>query len=136
MSERYQRVKEFVQQMELQIDREDEQDELVVVSDERTGINHLVIDCEDQLVILEQYILELPEQSSETLVSLLQMNRNLVHGAFVLDETGQKVMFRDTLQIENLDFNELEASVNALRIGLAEYASELISFTKQAVRAN
>ena len=106
MSERYQRVKEFVQQMELQIDREDEQDELVVVSDERTGINHLVIDCEDQLVILEQYILELPEQSSETLISLLQMNRNLVHGAFVLDETGQKVMFRDTLQIENLDFNE------------------------------
>jgi hypothetical protein len=54
------------------------------------------------------------------------MNRNLVHGAFVLDEGGQKVLFRDTLQILNLDINEIKASIDALALGLAEYANQLV----------
>ncbi|MBT6225163.1 MAG: molecular chaperone Tir, partial [Candidatus Scalindua sp.] len=39
-------------------------------------------------------------------------------------------IFRDTLQLENLDKNELEASITALSIALAEYAGELIEFSK------
>jgi hypothetical protein len=58
------------------------------------------------------------------------MKRTLVHGAFVLDEEGIKVIFRDTLQLENLDKNELEGSITALSIALAEYAGELIEFSK------
>jgi hypothetical protein len=54
------------------------------------------------------------------------MNRGFVHGALVLDETGQKVIFRDTLAIENLDLNELESSFNALAIALAEHADEFL----------
>jgi hypothetical protein len=60
------------------------------------------------------------------------MNRELVHGAFVLDENGKIVLFRDTLQLANLDLNELEASINALGLGLAMYADELIGFAKPA----
>ena len=66
--------------------------------------------------------------SSETNKRLLQINRTLVHGAFVLDEGGSTLLFRDTLQIENLDRNELEGSIDALSLALAEYASELVSF--------
>jgi hypothetical protein len=58
------------------------------------------------------------------------MNRTLVHGAFVLNDEGTKIIFRDTLQLENLDKNELEGSINALSIALAEYAGELIEFSK------
>ena len=47
-----------------------------------------------------------------------------------MDEEGKKVIFRDTLQLENLDKNELEGSINALSIALAEYAGELIEFNK------
>jgi hypothetical protein len=57
---------------------------------------------------------------------LLQINRELVHGAFALDETGEILIFRDTLQLENLDRNELEGSVHALSLALAEHSSELL----------
>jgi hypothetical protein len=60
------------------------------------------------------------------------MNRELVHGAFVLDEGGELVIFRDSLQLENLDLNEIEASINALGLGLASFADELIDFAKSA----
>ena len=58
---------------------------------------------------------------------LLQMNNTLVHGAFVLDETGERIFFRDTLQLANLDLNELESSIRALSLALAEYGSELLT---------
>ena len=53
-----------------------------------------------------------------------------MHGAFVLDETGQKVIFRDTLQLENLDLNELEASINSLSLLLSEYSEQILNFSK------
>jgi len=75
-------------------------------------------------------IMDVPKNTDGFFKRLLQMNRTLVHGAFVLDEEGTKVIFRDTLQLENLDKNELEGSINALSIALAEYAGELIEFSK------
>jgi len=62
---------------------------------------------------------------------LLQMNRDLVHGAFVLDENAEFILFRDSLQLENLDRNELEGSIQALSLGLAEYSPELLSYAKK-----
>ena len=87
------------------------------------------IDLSNHLII-EQFIVELKSSSKETLEKILQMNRTLVHGAFTLDETGKKVIFRDTLQLENLDQNELEASIQALSLALAEYGSDFIEFAK------
>ena len=40
------------------------------------------------------------------------MNRKLVHGAFVVDEEAKQVIFRDTLQLENLDFNDFEGTIS------------------------
>ncbi len=59
------------------------------------------------------------------------MNRELVHGAFILDEGCKYVSYRDTLQLENLDLNELEASIQSLSLALAEYGSELLEYAKQ-----
>ena len=69
-----------------------------------------------------------PGTTPETYKRLLQMNRGLVHGAFVLDETGARLLFRDTLALHNLDLNELESPLNALSLGLAENGGELLSF--------
>jgi len=66
---------------------------------------------------------------------LLQKNREIVHGAFSLDETGKKLLFRDTLQIENLDLNELEGSINSLKLLMAEYSEHLLEFAKADVNA-
>lgn len=126
----FEKVKDFILDMGFTISHEDPKEELVVIDDGERGINNLVIDCETPIVILEQVIISMPQDSSDFCKRLLQINRTLVHGAFVLDEEGTTLLFRDTLQIENLDRNELEGSIDALSLALAEYAGELVSFVK------
>ena len=125
----FDKVKSFIMDMGFSISHEDSKEELIVIDDDERGINNLVIDCESPILILEQVIIPMPQNSSDFCKRILQINRTLVHGAFVLDEEGTTLLFRDTLQTENLDRNELEGSIDALSLALAEYASELVSFT-------
>lgn len=131
MSENLNRVKNYLVELDLKIIEENEAEELVVVEDEDNGIKNLVIDCEPPIVILEQLIMEVPKVSDDFFKRLLQMNRELVHGAFVLDDEAKYVFFRDTLQLENLDLNELEATIQALALALAENAAELLDHAKK-----
>ena len=125
----FDKVKNFIMDMGFSISHEDSKEELIVIDDDERGINNLVIDCESPILILEQVIIPMPQNSTDFCKRILQINRTLVHGAFVLDEEGTTLLFRDTLQTENLDRNELEGSIDALSLALAEYASELVSFT-------
>ena len=126
----FEKVKDFVLDMGFAISHEDPKEELVVIDDDDRGIKNFVIDCEAPILILEQVIIPMPENSSDFCKRLLQINRTLVHGAFVLDEDGTTLLFRDTLQMENLDRNELEGSIDALSLALAEYADELVTFAR------
>ncbi len=126
MSENLDRVKGYLLDLGLKIVSENEAEELLVVDDEDNGIKQLVIDCEPPIVVLEQLIAEAPAEPGELFKRLLQMNNTLVHGAFVLDESGERIFFRDTLQLANLDLNELEGSIRALSLALGEYGAELL----------
>ena len=126
----FEKVKDFLLDMGFVLSHEDSQEELIVIDDEERAIKNLVIDCESPILILEQVIMPMPQDSSDFCKRLLQMNRTLVHGAFVLDDEGTTLLFRDTLQLENLDRNELEGSIDALSLALAEYGSELVSFAR------
>lgn len=130
MSEKFDLIKQYLFDMEISIVSEDSAEELVVVDDEENGIKNLVIDCEEPILVLEQVIMKVPKEPDKLFKRLLQMNRELVHGAFVLDENGEIILFRDTLQMENLDRNEVEGSIHALSLALAEYSSELLSYAK------
>jgi hypothetical protein len=126
----FEKVKDFILDMGFAISHEDPKEELVVINDDERGIKNFVIDCEAPILILEQVIIPMPEGSSDFCKRLLQINRTLVHGAFVLDEEGTTLLFRDTLQLGNLDRNELEGSIDALSLALAEYADELVTFAR------
>ncbi|MCP4109114.1 MAG: YbjN domain-containing protein [Desulfobacteraceae bacterium] len=128
MKERFDLVKQYLHEMGIVIVSEDTEEELVVVEDEESGVKNLVIDCEEPILVLEQVIMKVKTGSSEFFKRLLQMNRELVHGAFVLDENAEFIIFRDTLQLENLDRNELEGSIQALSLALSEYGSELLKY--------
>ncbi len=130
MATHLEKVKSFVTELEYDIISEDTSEELIVVDKEEEGIKNLIIDCEDDILIIEGFLFEVKEKKPEMLEWLLKENRNLIHGAFVLDETGQKILYRDTLQLENLDLNEIEASLNSLQLLLSEYMNELIAFSK------
>ena len=131
MSEHLDTVKDHLLDLGLTIAAENEDDDLVVVDDEDNGIKQLVIDCEPPIVILEQLIGEVPPEPGDLFTRLLQMNNTLVHGAFVLNETGRRIFYRDTLQLANLDVNELEGSVRALSLALAENGAELLNYWKK-----
>jgi len=128
MQNKFELIKQYLQEMDIAIIDEDTAEELVVVEDEENGIKNLIIDCEEPIVVLEQVIMQIPENSKDLYKRLLQMNRNLVHGAFVIDEDEKIILFRDTLQLENLDRNELEGSIHALSLALSENGSELLDF--------
>jgi len=131
MQEHFNLVKDYLMEMGIPIVSEDPAQELVVVTDEDNGIKDMIIDCEDPILILEQIIMAVPEHPGDLFKRLLQMNRELVHGAFVLNEDGRLVLFRDTLQLEHLDRNELEASIQALGLALTEFSAELLGFAKR-----
>ena len=131
MAEKFDLVKQYLLDMEMPIVSEDPAEQLVVVDDEENGIKNLVIDCEEPILVLEQVIMKVPQDPGDLFKRLLQMNRELVHGAFVMNEKAEVILFRDTLQLENLDRNELEASIHALSLGLAEYSSELLSYARK-----
>jgi hypothetical protein len=123
-------VKQYLLDLEIPIVEEDAAEELVVIDDEENGVKNMVIDCEEPILVIEQVIMNVPENPKNLFKRLLQMNRELVHGAFVLDDDAEMIIFRDTLQLENLDCNELEASIHALSLALSEYGSELLEFNK------
>ena len=127
----FEKVKGYLQELGFDIKSENPKDEMIVIEDETKGIVNLVIDCEDPILILEQLMFDLKkEASADSLMKLLKMNRNLVHGAFTIDDTGERVLFRDTLQLENLDLNELEGSINALSLAMAENSADLIQIAR------
>jgi len=127
------KIKDYLADLDMAIVEEDTEEDLLIVDDEENGIKNLIIDCEEPIVLIEQLIMEVPEQNqTEFFRRLLQMNATLVHGAFLLDEKAKHVFFRDTLLLETLDKNELESSIRALALALAEHSDELLQFSKQS----
>ncbi|RSK43293.1 type III secretion system chaperone family protein [Hymenobacter perfusus] len=124
------KIQNYLLELDFDICHQDEANNLLVVSKPELGIEHLVLGCGEPLLILEQYLLDLLAPNCDIYQRLLQKNRDIIHGAFVLDETGRKVIFRDTLQLEHLDRQELEAVFNSLGLLLSEFSDELIAFSK------
>lgn len=130
MQDHFKLICDYAQNMSLDISIVDEQEQIVVVNNVEMGICNMVIDCEYPILVLEQVLYEIKNDSAEHYKKLLQINRQLVHGACVINESGKRVIFRDTLQLENLDFNEFEGSINALVLGLAEFCEDLIRLNR------
>jgi hypothetical protein len=124
-------VKAYLQELNLSITSENPAECLVVVEDEERGIKNLIVDCEDPILIFEQMVMPVPAHPGDLYRRLLQMNRTLVHGAFALDEDCTWVLFRDTLELAHLDLKEVEGTIEALSLALAEYANELLTFSRQ-----
>jgi hypothetical protein len=126
----FEKVKHYLQELGYDIAHEDVSDQIYVINAPEDGIQNLIVDCNDPILVIEQYLFDIDSSDAQVLKSLLQKNREIVHGAFVLDDTGKRLLFRDTLQLENLDLNEVEASINSLKLLMAEYAGEMLQFAK------
>lgn len=127
----FDKVKDYLLELDFNIVKEDESDGLFVVENEDHGMKNVVLIVADPLLIVEQFLFELREESLEIYKSILMKNREIIHGAFALDESGKRLYFRNTHECENLDLNELEATLNSLELLLSEYSHTLIEFSKK-----
>lgn len=131
MDQYFDKVKEYLLDLDYDIVSVDEKESIFIVNNTSDGVFNLIIDCEDPILIFELHMFDITVENPQTYKTLLQMNREIVHGAFVLDETGKKVIFRDTLQLENLDLNEIQGTLNSLELLLSEFSTELLALAKQ-----
>ncbi|MBK6950465.1 MAG: YbjN domain-containing protein [Crocinitomicaceae bacterium] len=127
----FDKIKGYLADLEITILKEDKAKQIFIVESMEDGITNLMIGVADPIVIIEQYLFDLnPKNTSDVAKQLLMKNRDIVHGAFVLDQDGKRVIFRDTLQVETLDLNELEGTLSSLSLLLSEYTDEIIGFSK------
>lgn len=103
---------------------------IFVIENLADGVQNLIVGVATPVLIFEQYLFTLQADDMEIFKALLMKNRDIIHGAFALTEDGCKVIFRYTLQIHTLDFNEFEAALNSLSLLLSEYSEQLIQFSK------
>ena len=94
------------------------------ITDEYDNIDDIVVFSSDPLVIFRVKLFDLPEGNKEELYRfMLELNAfALTHGAFAIE--GDSVVIVDTLEAENLDYNEFEGSVNALATAIVEHYPE------------
>jgi len=103
---------------------------IFVIENLADGVQNLIVGVATPVLIFEQYLFTLQADNMQIFKELLMKNRDIIHGAFALTDDGSKVIFRYTLQIHNLDFNEFDAALNSLSLLLSEYSEQLIQFSK------
>jgi len=130
MKNHFQITRDFLLELNFDVVFENDEEGILMVQKETFGIKNLILGVAPPILILEQFLFRINNQSEKVFKSLLQKNRDIIHGAFVLDDSGEKVIFRDTLQIENMDLNELEGSLNSLSLLMSEYSDRIIEFSK------
>jgi hypothetical protein len=90
----------------------------------------VVVHYAPPVVILRVRVMELPASDprrSELFRQLLEYNaRELVHGSYGLE--GNHVVLTDTLELENLDFSEFEASFDSMTLALASHLATLAPY--------
>lgn len=130
MDKYFEKVKNYLFDLQYSIIKEDKEEGYFIVEKEDALITNMVINIDESILLMEQMLFKVTSTDPDVYKKLLQKNRDIIHGAFILDETGENVSFRDTLEVENLDLNELESSLNSLSLLLSEFGNEILAFAK------
>ena len=105
---------------------EQKTDDIFLVNEPESGLN-VVIDVEEKTIIFMIEIHRGIESISQELGELLLKinNDSAVHGAYGFDSKQNIIVFKDVLEIENLDQNELEASIISMILTVAKSIEEI-----------
>ena len=90
----------------------------------------VVVPFAPPVALLRVRVMDMPSSEparAELFRPLLQYNaRELVHGSYGLE--GEQVVLTDTLELENLDFTEFEASFDSITLALASHLGALAPY--------
>lgn len=128
------KVQEYIRRSGYEVLYQNEQTGILKISNENDGISQVILGVVPPILIIECFLFSIQKDDWEMYKVLLQKNRDMLHGAFVLNEEGNKILYRYTVQIENLDYNEFEAALNSLSLLLHEYSEALLSFSQKQLK--
>ncbi len=122
-------VVNFLNRMEMDFEEVSDGMWLAYPEDEHGG-TPLVVSYSPPLLVFRLKVLDVPrdgDKCSQLYKHLLQANANeLVHAAYGLEE--EDVVLTDSLQLENLDFNEFQATVDSFHMAMATQMETLTPF--------
>lgn len=91
----------------------------------------IALRVEAPLVVLRVHVGDVPKQGNATTLfrRLLTLNaKTQVHATFGLED--DRIVLTSAMQLENLDYNELEAALDELELTLAEQVPALAEMAK------
>lgn len=102
-----------------------------ILRDSEDLVENLVVSLNDPVVLFHVKLSEIPPGCDRLKLyeELLRLNASeMLHGAYGLE--GNAVVATDTLQAENLDFNEFQASVDAMNLCISSHYPRISAFLK------
>jgi len=102
-----------------------------VLRDSEDLVENLVVSLNDPVVVFHVKLSDIPTECDRLSLyeELLRLNASeMLHGAYGI--TGNAIVATDTLQAENLDFNEFQASVDALNLAITSHYKRILGFLK------
>jgi hypothetical protein len=110
-------------------------DQTWMIHDEYDNIDNIIVRLNDPVVLFHVKLMDIPDECDRQALyeELLTLNTtDMLAGAYGLE--GQSaVVATDTLQSENLDFNEFQASVDALSLCITDHYRKLAKFHKKPI---
>ena len=100
------------------------------------GMPPVALRVDPPLVVIRVHIGDLEKGGGppQLLRRLLELNaRQLVHASYGIDD--DRVVLSSALELENLDFNELQATLDEIDVVLAQQLAELVSLARLAPSA-
>jgi hypothetical protein len=89
---------------------------------------NIVITYAPPLVVFRTKLMEIPQQDREAFFRLLlELNATqMTHGAYGIENNS--IVLIDTLEVENLDFNEFQATLDSFSLAIAQDYQKLKPF--------
>jgi hypothetical protein len=107
----------------------DELEEGMYLVRSRAGAPPVVVNYSPPLLLLRMTVMDLPEaalKNPQLLRTLLELNASdMVHGAYGLEE--EELILSDTLELETLDFIELQASIESMQLAASGHIEQIRS---------
>ena len=90
----------------------------------------LVVKYQPPVLVCRINVMDVPKGTTnkeELFQTLLTLNAaEMMHGAYGLE--GGKIVISDALQLENLDFNEFQATIDDITLAVADHYTRLAKF--------
>jgi CesT_Tir_1 len=121
-------LESFLIRMDLEYEEVD--DGMFLTRGEEGGLP-VVVHHADALLLIRMKVMDMPEEGPDSLDlyrTLLELNANeIVHGAYGIEDGD--LILSDTLELETLDFMELQASMESITLAAATHMDRIRSLS-------